>query len=135
MVIAAGEAELERASKPEAGSSVKAHKPIIATEDSEGNSPLHVAAGCGHLAMVKELLQKGAEVKAKKTYGGTPMHACCQAIADATSPEQTVRLHEVVVALLNAGALLEDTDEKGRMAPMLLNKEQQIALLKRIQSG
>eukprot|EP00966_Prymnesium_polylepis_P052382 1213041-Prymnesium_polylepis.1 len=111
MVLDAGAAELERAAKPEAGSSVKEHPPLITTQDGEGNSPLHVAAGCGNLEVVRALLKAGADVAAKKKFGGTPMHTCCQAIADAKSSEQTEKLHEVVVALLNAGGLLEATDD------------------------
>ena len=135
LVLKAGETELERAELPATGSSQEQRPPLIATEDAEGNSPLHVAAGCGHVAMVRALLQAGANVGAKKKYGGTPMHTCCQALADATETEKVQRLHEVVMELLGAGGLLEAEDDRGKPAALALSKEQRQALLGRVLSA
>ena len=135
LVLKAGETELERAELPATGSSQEKRPPLIATEDAEGNSPLHVAAGCGHVAMVNALLQAGADVGAKKKYGGTPMHTCCQALADATAPELVQRLQDVVMVLLSAGGLLEAEDEHGKPAVLALSKEQRQVLLTRILSA
>ena len=73
---------------------------LLAAVDGEGNSPLHVAAGCSHLSIVQELLQAGADISLTTKHGGTPMHACCEALAD--TKEQPGRFYDVVLALLSA---------------------------------
>jgi ankyrin repeat protein len=104
---------------------------LIAAADGEGNTALHVAAGCGHLSVVQELLSAGADVGAKTKSGRTPMHTCCQALAD--TGDAPGRFHDVILALLAAGGLLEAADEQGRLAAMALSLEQRTALLRRIQ--
>jgi len=66
---------------------------LLAAVDGEGNSPLHVATSCGHL-------QAGADISLTTKHGGTPMHACCEALAD--TKEQPGRCYDVVLALLSA---------------------------------
>ncbi|KAL1526678.1 hypothetical protein AB1Y20_015381 [Prymnesium parvum] len=134
LVLQAGETELQ--SMPTTcGSSLEAPARLIATVDAEGNSALHIAAGCGHLGVVQHLLRARADARARKKHGATPMHTCCQTLAEAASPEQIARLHEVIVALLTAGGLLEDVDEHGKLACMALDIKQREALLGRIQKG
>ena len=39
-----------------------------------GSSPLHFAAGCCHVEILKFLIENGASVDAKDMYGVTPLH-------------------------------------------------------------
>ena len=41
--------------------------------NTEGLTPLHVAAWCGQLNVVEELLKAGADVNTKDFFGGTPL--------------------------------------------------------------
>lgn len=128
-------AEREEGNQKKQGSSGVDWCPLISTEDSEGNSPLHVAAGIGHLSVVQRLLSARANVNARKKHGVTPLHCCCQALAESTSMSDSERMQEVVVALINAGGLLDAEDDSGSAAVMFLGLEQRQTLLKRIQEG
>ena len=46
--------------------------------DSEGNTPLHAAAGCGNLVAVKVLLQFHSDVYAKNCEGNLPIHLAAE---------------------------------------------------------
>ena len=113
---------------------------LLAKPDGAGNLPLHIAAGCGHRAVVDLLLRSGAAVDATtaapKDGGGsseldTPMHTACKALAGARAPLDE-SLFDVVVALIAGGGLLEATDARGRMAAAYLTQPQQQRLLARI---
>ena len=51
---------------------------LIGLKDAYGGTPLHYAAWKGHVEVVRELLDLGAEIDACSRdghYGGTPLHA------------------------------------------------------------
>ena len=51
-------------------------KKMVNSKDEEDchKTPIHKAAECGNLEMVKILIQMGANLDAKNDYGGTPLH-------------------------------------------------------------
>ena len=72
-------------------------------EDSYGRTPLSWAAGNGHTAVVKQLLDKGAELETKDTeYGQTPLSWAAESGQEA-----------VVKQLLDKGAELETKSNSG----------------------
>ncbi|KAH0547754.1 hypothetical protein FGG08_000011 [Glutinoglossum americanum] len=72
-------------------------------DDAYGQTPLSWAANRGHKAIVKLLLERGAELGSKDTYGRTPLSWAAE------------RGHEAVVKLLlERGAELESKDTYGR---------------------
>jgi ankyrin repeat protein len=46
----------------------------IRTNDKCGYQPIHLAAGCGHTALVQWFLNNGAAVECPTNYGFTPLH-------------------------------------------------------------
>ena len=111
----------------------------LARPDTEGNSPLHIAAGCAHAAVVTLLLREGAKPGVRKGTaeelkedGATPMHTACKALADTKDPQRQERLIDTIIALLSGGGLLEATDEKGKLAAAFLPKPLLFRLLTRV---
>jgi ankyrin repeat protein len=47
---------------------------LVNVKDTNGRTPLHLAARGVHFALLKYLLEKGAQVNAKDTTGATPLH-------------------------------------------------------------
>src|SRR2546421_5314690 len=47
---------------------------LLNASDTDGNTPLHVAAGYGQKEMVALLLSHGANVNARRNNGATPLH-------------------------------------------------------------
>lgn len=74
---------------------------LVRANDNGGSTPLHHAVGFSSLAMMKLLLDNGADVSAKNRRGSTPLH---WAIAD----EAKTRL------LLERGALIDAKQADGR---------------------
>src|SRR5580658_2799812 len=70
-----------------------------------GPTALIVAAQNGHLEIVKELLNRGANIEAKENYGFT-------ALLRAARGDYT----EILIELLNRGANIEDKDKYGYTA-------------------
>ena len=76
------------------------HNPDV--KDTYGQTPLGLAAGQGHEAVVKLLLEKGAELESKDSEGWTPLSWAAE------------KGHEAVVKLLlENGAELEAKDSVG----------------------
>jgi ankyrin repeat protein len=61
----------------EAGADVNVQdpRPLL----GHGNTPLHYAASCGHVELVRELLRLGADVDARCNSGWTPLMRACNA--------------------------------------------------------
>ncbi|KAF3491740.1 ankyrin [Arthroderma uncinatum] len=85
-------------------------KPPIAREQT----PLHWAASNGSVAVVKALLQHGANPVARDSTGSTP--ALCAAYAQPTNrqPYPIAKRQQVIKLLLTHGAGYEDEDASGR---------------------
>ena len=114
---------------------------LLAKGDSAGNTPLHIAAGCGHVQLTSLLLRSGAAVDAVKSEaedgsceGDTPMHTACKALTKADSPEVHERYMDVILRLLHHGGLLEATNARKRMAASFLSQPLMMQLLGRINS-
>lgn len=108
--------------------------------DAKKNTALHVAAGKDHLQIAALLLEKGANINIPGNYGKTPLMEAarcgsgkCFALllekgADITIKDElgrTALMHccmgkkdqvQMVKALLDKGAVREDSDSSGRMA-------------------
>ena len=77
----------------------------INEKDADGRTALHRAAGGGHLAIARLLLEKGADIEAKDKYGTTALH-----FAASSGDEGLVRL------LIEKGADVNAKDEDGMTA-------------------
>lgn len=49
-----------------------------AVESKSKRSPLHIAAKCGHLYLVEQFLNKGANHEARDKLLKTPLHYACE---------------------------------------------------------
>ena len=98
--------------------------------DSRGCTPLHIADGLGHAAVVRALLVAGASATATTSEEErTPMHFACQGLSTSDEPSgHTV----VILMLLTAGGLLEAADSRGVLAVQLARRDQLPALMKAI---
>jgi len=83
---------------------------LEAADNNEGKTPLLEACWCGHLAVVQELVARGANLEATDNDGWTPLHCACN-----------WGQHDVAQFLLVScgGANLEATDDDG-MTPLHL---------------
>lgn len=111
----------------------------LCAADTEGYTPLHIAAGGAHARVVQRLLDAGASPAAASKQGSTPMHMACRALGEAAAaepllPDREEALFGVVLALLSGGGLLEATDATGAVAAQALTHEQRSRLLERIRA-
>ena len=53
---------------------LNANPNLVSSKDSDGDTPLHIAAYKGYKDIAKLLLGKGADVNAKNEDGDTPLH-------------------------------------------------------------
>ena len=75
-----------------------AHGADANAEDSDGWTPMHYAAYCGHAEAVKFLIAHGADANAKNNNGMTPLHyAACRGHAEA------VKILETAIAKTKGG--------------------------------
>ncbi|MDE1151385.1 MAG: ankyrin repeat domain-containing protein [Micavibrio sp.] len=82
--------------------------------DAEGLSPLHHAVLAGDAALVKTLLQHGADLNKTENSQPTPLFLACE--SPLLNDDQT-RAH-IVTLLLQAGADPDITDAKSGMTPL-----------------
>ncbi|ETW06665.1 glutaminase A [Aphanomyces invadans] len=52
---------------------LKLHGASVHSSDYDGRTAMHIAASMGHVAVVRELLRQGADVRAIDRWGGTPL--------------------------------------------------------------
>jgi len=82
------------------------NKKTIAERDEQGNTPLHLAAGAGHVSVVRQLIRAdGVDLNAQNDQGKTPLH---QAVWRNQG--------EVVKLLLGVSARADIKDKDGHIA-------------------
>lgn len=103
-------------------------KANVNAEDSEKWTPLHAAATCGHLPLVKYLIQHGANLLAVNADGNMPYDICeAEAALDHIEAEMAAR--GVTQALIDETRaapetrLLEDLEAEAAMGHDLENKD------------
>lgn len=77
----------------------------IATQANTRQTALHWAVIGGHLDTVKLLIEKGAPLESRNTYGGTPLG---QALWSATHGDPRIDYVAILDALINSGSELEE---------------------------
>ncbi|XP_047106375.1 ankyrin-1-like [Schistocerca piceifrons] len=87
--------------------------------DTEGTTPLHVAAAHRRVAVVRVLVDAGADIDCKTGNGRTPLHA-----AASVGAADTVRI------LLKYGAHLRETDRDGKTAMQLATENGHLHIAK-----
>lgn len=80
-------------------------------KDSQGHTPLHIAAAYGHQATFAEIARSGGNVNAKDKMGRTPLH-----LSAANGHQETS------AAILKCGANINAKDKSGK-TPLDLAKE------------
>lgn len=90
---------------------------LVTLEDDDTQwSPLHHAVKGAHLAVVRELLKKGADVGAKTHHDSTCLHlAACNA-GPASTPDVVTNLERIVTLLIDRGCPMQALDNKQNSA-------------------
>ena len=135
------------------------HNYNVNSKDSDGSTPLHCAADCGHITIVEHLLNKGADINAIEVHGSTPLHFAAKsghtniveyllnwgAEVNAKEVHGSTPLHFAAVSghaniaeyLLNWGAEVNSRDASG-MTPLRLaqkNQRSQVMYLLKSRGG
>lgn len=91
--------------------------------DVDGYTALHLAAHCGEVTIVKMLLKAGANVNAKTKQGVTPL---------LSSIDMMCPTPGVTLALIRAGADVNDADSRGSNALCYATTESSIEVMKEL---
>lgn len=89
---------------------------FVIASDSDGDTPLHMAAGCGRTDIVSLLLQKSANINARNVKSETPLHAAILGGHNST-----------VKSLLSRSVVDITAKDTRRRSPLLLAVETQQA--------
>jgi ankyrin repeat protein len=107
LLDAGADGQLHKATSKEMVEAIASKRPVWVNEaDGGGDYPLNIVARRGNLAIVKALLEAGADVNCPGCFGNTPLHAA-----------STMRHAQVVRELLLAGADCLATNDGG-LTPM-----------------
>lgn len=82
---------------------------LVKSLDSDGRTPLHVAAACQDKEMVQLLIGKGADVNARDKVGASPLHWSMPCFADETGKD----MRDVVEILIAHGADVKAKSNNG----------------------
>ena len=77
--------------------------PALPLAYARGETPLHLAAACAHVAIVKRLLRAGADPNAINVHGHRPLRASVQCGPE-MEPARHLRQARIVAFLVRAGA-------------------------------
>jgi ankyrin repeat protein len=94
---------------------------LVGARVGRGHTPLNVAAGQGHVDMVRLLLERGADIEARNGKGLTPLHMALLSTHE-----------EVVDVLLDWGADASKTGFMGATPLMLASGEGNTGAVKRL---
>ena len=92
---------------------IKKSKTLVRVRDSEGSTPLHCAAWKGHVEIVAELLDAGADINdhnQNSHWGTTPLHAAAHGNQKKVAELLIARGADLTVRNLNHHTPLEETE-------------------------
>lgn len=92
----------------------------VNTFSQNGNTPLHLAIEQGYLEIIKILVQSGADVNLRDTYGlWTPLLHAVDQVSDAAIQRKREPNNEIIVFLLENGANPMEETSAGETAMMI----------------
>lgn len=89
---------------------------LVSGQDRYGKAPLHCAVDAGSEELVRLLLQYGADINIRCHDGMTPLMMCCTSDRDGKKAE-------VMEALLEAGAMIDLKDFRGKRTALHVSSE------------
>jgi Ankyrin repeats (3 copies) len=102
-----------------------AHGAEVNFQNVNGQTPLHLAVACGHLAVANCLIQNGADVNRQHREGNSPLHTV--ALSDIAKCLQN--RSELARLLLKYGANRDLKNKAGQTAADIAKKQKRLALL------